>query len=93
MSGMSDIELRHFYALQAKVQRLEAMMQLLLTRLDIDPAEVEPQGGPLEDQNIHEALLRGNKIEAIKIYREQTGIGLKEAKDYIDALERQMRGY
>ena len=34
------------------------------------------------------ALLRaGRKIDAIKSLRERTGIGLKEAKDAIDALE------
>lgn len=92
MSGMSSEESGRFYALQAKVHHLEGMMQLLLARLGIDPAEVEPQAPPL-DQNIHNALMRGNKIEAIKLYREQTGLGLKEAKDTIDALERQMRGY
>ena len=32
----------------------------------------------------------GNKIEAIKRYREATGLGLKEAKDAVDALERQV---
>ncbi len=31
------------------------------------------------------AMRRGNKIEAIKITREQLGIGLKEAKDLCDA--------
>lgn len=35
---------------------------------------------------ISEALAKGNKIEAIKIYREASGKGLKEAKDFIDAL-------
>lgn len=35
------------------------------------------------------ALLRaGQKIEAIKIYREATGRGLKEAKDAVEAIER-----
>ncbi len=33
------------------------------------------------------ALLRQNhKIEAIKVYREHTGVGLKEAKDVIDRM-------
>src|SRR5258706_2007504 len=37
-------------------------------------------------------LIRSNKrLEAIVAYREQTGAGLREAKDYMDALERQMR--
>jgi ribosomal protein L7/L12 len=30
----------------------------------------------------------GRKIEAIKLYRERTGVGLKEAKDAVEALER-----
>ena len=35
---------------------------------------------------IADALATGKKIQAIKIYREATGQGLKEAKDFIDAL-------
>jgi hypothetical protein len=31
-------------------------------------------------------LAGGNKIAAIKRYRELTGVGLKEAKDYVDRL-------
>ena len=31
------------------------------------------------------ALERGNKIEAIKLLRQKTGLGLKESKDLIDA--------
>ena len=30
------------------------------------------------------ALSRGNKIESIKLVREERGIGLKEAKDVVD---------
>ena len=37
-----------------------------------------------------EALRRGNKIEAITLMRAHAGIGLKEAKDAIDAMERTM---
>jgi len=37
-------------------------------------------------QQITDALAAGRKIDAIKIYREATGMGLKEAKDWIDAL-------
>lgn len=38
-----------------------------------------------------EALLRGNKIEAIKIYRQGTGLGLKEAKEAVEELEASLR--
>jgi len=32
------------------------------------------------------AMANNRKIQAIKIYREVTGVGLKEAKDYVDSL-------
>ena len=32
-------------------------------------------------------LLQGRKIQAIKVFREYAGLGLKEAKDFIDKLE------
>ncbi len=38
--------------------------------------------------DVKEALERGNKIEAIKRFRVQTRVGLKEAKDAIDAVQR-----
>ena len=34
-----------------------------------------------------EAVVRGNKIEAIKLLRAARGLGLKEAKDIVDAAE------
>lgn len=38
------------------------------------------------------AVDSGRQIEAIKILREQTGLGLKDAKHAIDALARERRG-
>lgn len=46
-------------------------------------------GAPKEEPSplgqLVEILRKGNKIEAIKLYREKTGLGLKEAKDAIEA--------
>ena len=39
-------------------------------------------------REVQAELQRGNKINAIKIYREKFGVGLKEAKDAVDNLER-----
>jgi hypothetical protein len=41
--------------------------------------------------DVMEALQQGNKIEAIKRLREQTGLGLKEAKDVVDAAQPAVR--
>ncbi len=35
------------------------------------------------------AIQQGNKIEAIRLMREQTGLGLKEAKDAVDSYQAQ----
>jgi ribosomal protein L7/L12 len=43
-------------------------------------------GGDMMDK-IQRELQAGRKINAIKLYREMTGLGLKEAKDAIDAME------
>jgi len=37
-----------------------------------------------------ELLFIGQKIAAIKIYRQATGAGLKESKDFVDTLEAQL---
>lgn len=41
------------------------------------------------DQRILQLLAAGQKIAAIKLYREQTNAGLKEAKDAVEALAAQ----
>jgi ribosomal protein L7/L12 len=48
-------------------------------------SESLPASGPLP-QPVMQALRNGNKIEAIKLLREETGLGLKEAKDAVEAL-------
>ncbi len=37
------------------------------------------------------AIYEGRKIEAIKLYREVTSLSLKDAKDFIDKMEAEMR--
>jgi hypothetical protein len=48
--------------------------------------------GQEDIDRINEALFAGRLIEAIKIYRVATGCGLKEAKDFVEALETRLRG-
>lgn len=39
---------------------------------------------------VRQALAEGNKIEAIRLLRDHEGLGLKEAKDRVDAIEQSM---
>ena len=103
---MDDQEqVRYLTSLQARMNRLETMMQQLLTVLTTSGAtapgeriqlqnmlrelqgnpQIQPQERP-EIRAIREAMLSGNKIQAIKLYRSVYGVGLKEAKDAIDAM-------
>jgi ribosomal protein L7/L12 len=43
-------------------------------------------------QHIADLIRRGRKIEAIKVLREATGVGLKEAKEAVDRLSAEMEG-
>jgi hypothetical protein len=47
--------------------------------------------GDTYSQAVKNALDSGRKIEAIKIYREENGVGLKEAKHAVERLERERR--
>ncbi|HEY5004766.1 MAG TPA: ribosomal protein L7/L12 [Ktedonobacteraceae bacterium] len=43
------------------------------------------------DDAIEYMLIAGNKINAIKLYRQRTGVGLKEAKDAIDRMALELK--
>lgn len=47
--------------------------------------------GEVAEQQIYDALFKGQVISAIKIHRQETGAGLKESKEFIEVLERQLR--
>jgi ribosomal protein L7/L12 len=80
----------HIIQLEIRMQRMEAMMQALLTRLGIDANELTPANSA-NIEPVRQAVLMGNKIQAIKIYRGMYGVDLKQAKDAVDAIERDMR--
>lgn len=75
--------------LKSRINELEDRLNYLYRRLNIEYAD--PNSDPTLSPQIQDALRRGNKIEAIKIYRELMGVGLAEAKDAIDKAEKFIR--
>ena len=69
-----------------RLSRIEAKLDLLLknagSRVEDPFADLPPP--------VVEALRAGNKIEAIKRYREATGAGLKEAKEFVEEVQRRV---
>jgi ribosomal L7/L12-like protein len=77
-------ELRSLRKHVTMLTRLEAKLDLLLgdAGLRYDPFATLPRG-------VIEAVRSGDKIRAIKAYREATGVGLREAKQFVEAVQRQ----
>ena len=84
----------------AAIKRLRELTGLGLKEAK-DYVEAMPGAGPLPSlpsggsappagvgdlADVHALAQQGRKIEAIKRYRQLTGLGLKEAKDYVDRL-------
>jgi ribosomal protein L7/L12 len=67
----------------AKVSSMDAKLDLLLRHagIEYDPYKNLPR-------EVVEAVQSGRKIEAIKRYREATAVSLKEAKDFIEEVQR-----
>ena len=77
----------------ARTKRLEAKLDHALRQfVALDPsAPASPLGGPVAPApadlaSVQEALLQGRTIEAIKRYRQATGVDLRTAKQAVDGL-------
>jgi len=80
--------------LQWQVRELEELVKQLAERADVGEAELLSMRGQVEPgitPQIRQLVAEDRHIEAIKAYRQQTGAGLKDAKDAIDALHDRQR--
>ena len=67
-----------------RIRRLEAQVALLSEKLGVPFEEIGAGSGI--PQEVVDLAQSGNKIQAIKRYRELTGVGLAEAKDVVDGI-------
>ena len=80
---------------EERIRRLEEQVAQLYAHLGLSPdvgvdrfAEVGAGG---LDAEVQQLVTSGKKINAIKLHRERTGLGLAEAKDAIEAWERRYK--
>lgn len=69
----------------SQLQRDIARVNASLCRLEKHLGVSNPETDNI-DEELKELISKGKKVKAIKRYRMATGIGLKEAKDYVDRL-------
>ncbi len=70
---------RKIVQLERRLARMERSLDAVLAGTGVRPPDAE--FGP-----VAKYLVEGKKIRAIKAYREQSGAGLKEAKDAVDRI-------
>lgn len=82
------VEESEFAELKRQVARQGELIDVLYKRLGIGQLDAAgmPTDGPYPD--VVDEIRAGNLIVAIKNYRAHTGVGLKEAKDAVEALAR-----
>jgi ribosomal protein L7/L12 len=68
----------------ARLRRIEARLDLILKHLGLEYKDPATPGG-LSEAVRELAVNPANKIHAIKLHREQTGVSLREAKDSVEA--------
>lgn len=75
------VALSSWWSLTDRVGRVERKLNALLRHNGVDPT----QGLPLSERVKRLADDPARKIEAIKVYREESGAGLAEAKAAVEA--------
>jgi len=80
---MPTAEQHEVELLRSRINRLETQLDFLYKHFGLTYSE---NADPGDDPRILDALRKNNMIEAIKIYREMTNLGLAEAKAAVEAI-------
>ncbi len=81
--NVSELE-KENRVLRERVDLLERKVAFLLERLSI--TYVDPNSSNTEFEEVIRLVNQGNKLEAIKVYRDKTGASLREAKQFVERL-------
>ncbi len=65
-----------------KISYMDKKLNRIMEHLGIEEINI--------DKELKELILNDKKIPAIKRLREETGMGIKEAKEYVDNLEKKI---
>ena len=75
---------REIFELRQRVDKLEHQVAFLMANLGVEYQDEPNQGVSPE---IMDLVRRGKKMQALKLFRQETGADLKTAKEFIDSLE------
>lgn len=78
------MESEEIHCMQEQINELERRVDLLYDRLNM--GYLRQNHSALLDSRVVDAIQRGDKIEAIKFYRELTGQDLRESKEAVESI-------
>lgn len=77
-------------ALSRRVANLERLVEVLAERAGIEPDELEQLAPDYWiPQDVKSLVAEGKQIQAIKVLRQHTGMGLREAKELVDRIPKE----
>lgn len=85
-SGKMSASTSDVATLDRRLRRIEGLLELIARRLEITPEEIEGVAKQSVSAEVAKLAAEGKKIQAIKLLREQEGLGLAEAKRAVDHL-------
>jgi ribosomal protein L7/L12 len=80
---------RQLLEIEQRLALIETRLEQLFEHLDLAPRAPAESGelDPNEDPEIQDLLAKGNTVQAVKRYRELTGVGIAEAQRAIDSAQ------
>lgn len=76
----------NFNALQRNQERIESKLNRIIVHLEVPELSIENIDDKLKNELI-KLIKADKKVKAIKMLRDVTGVGLREAKEYVDSLK------
>lgn len=87
---MSQLD-HEIFELKQRLAKLERQMAFVLRNSGLEyPLEQLGEPGSWVSPEIVDLVRQGKKIQAIKLFRQETGAGLKDAKEFIESLEEKL---
>ena len=81
LCGVSIVLMMNVSNQKDQIKILNNKLNRIINHLGIEDEELNK----INDE-LNKLIIEGKKVKAVKLYRMTTGAGLKESKEYIDAL-------
>ena len=81
LCGVSIVLMMNVSNQKDQIKILNNKLNKIINHLGIEDEELNK----INDE-LNKLIIEGKKVKAVKLYRMTTGAGLKESKEYIDAL-------